>query len=56
MHATELRHRIVAVFDEDLLVELLGPGEADGGIERDVAGDVEVAHELVEEQSPQALG
>ena len=33
MHATELRHRIIAVFDEDFLVQLLGAGEANGGIE-----------------------
>ena len=56
MHPTQLRHRIVAVFDEHLLVELLGPLEPDGGVERDVPGDVEVAHELVEKEAAQALG
>ena len=33
VHATELRHGVVAVFNEDFLVELLGPGKADGGVE-----------------------
>ena len=54
--AAELGHRIVAVLDEDPLVELLGPGQPDRGVEGGVAGDVEVAHELVEEESAQALG
>ena len=53
--AAELGDRVVAVLDEDLLVELLGPRHADGGVDRVVAGDVEVADELVEEQPAQAL-
>ena len=54
--AAELGHRVVAVLDEHLLVERLGAGDPDGGVDRVVAGDVEVADELVEEQPPQALG
>jgi hypothetical protein len=50
VHATELGHGVVAVLEEDPVVELLGPAEADRGVDRGVAGDVEVAHELVEEQ------
>ncbi len=56
VHPAELGHRVVAVLEEDPLVELLGPVEADGGVDGLVAGDVELAHELVEEQPPQALG
>ncbi len=55
MHPAELRHRIVAVFEEDAVVELLGPGQADGGVHPVVAAQVEIANELVEEQPPQAL-
>ena len=56
VHPAQLRHGVVAVLDEDLLVEPLGPFEPDGGIERDVTGDVEVADELVEKEPPEALG
>jgi hypothetical protein len=38
-----------------LVVELLGPFEADRGVDPSVAGHVEVADELVEEQPPQRL-
>jgi hypothetical protein len=55
VHTTQLRHGVVAVLEEHLLVQLLGSLEADGGVDRDVAGDVEVADELVEEQAAQAL-
>ena len=55
MHATELGDRVVAVLEEDPLVELLGPLQPDGGVDGGVAGDVEVAHELVEEEPPEAL-
>ena len=51
----ELGHRIVAVLEEDPLVELLGPAQPDRGVDARVAADVEVADELVEEQPPQAL-
>ena len=53
--AAELGDRVVAVVEEDPLVQLLGPFEADRGVDRLVAGDVEVAHELVEEQPSQRL-
>ena len=56
MHAAELGDRVVAVLEEHPVVELLGPPEADGGVDGGVAADVEVADELVEEQAPQALG
>ena len=55
MHAAELGHRVVAVLEEHPVVELLGPAQADGGVDGLVAGDVEVADELVEEQPAQAL-
>ena len=55
MHSAELGHRVVAVLDEDPFVELLGPLHADGGIDRLITLDVELANELVEEQTPQAL-
>ena len=56
MHAAELGDRVVAVLEEHPVVELLGPAQADGGVDGVVAGDVEVADELVEEQPAQALG
>jgi hypothetical protein len=52
----QLGDRVVAVVVEDGLVELLGPGEADRGVHRLVAGDVQVDDELVEEEPAQALG
>ena len=55
VHAAELGDRVVAVLDEDLLVQCLGPLEADGGVDGGVAADVELAHEFVEEQAAQAL-
>ena len=56
MDAAELGHRVVAVLEEHPVVELLGPGQADGGVDAVVAADVEVADELVQEEPPQALG
>ena len=56
VHAAELGHRVVAVLEEDPVVELLGAPQSHGGVDADVAAHVEVAHELVEEQPPQALG
>jgi hypothetical protein len=55
VHPAELGHRVVAVLEEHPVVELLGPPQADGGVDGLVALDVEVADELVEEQPPQAL-
>ena len=54
--AAELGHRVVAVFDEDLLVELLRSRQPDGGVDGGVARDVELPDELVEEEPAQALG
>ncbi len=54
--AAELGHRIVAVLDEDALVELLRAGQADGGVDGRVPRHVEVADELVEEEPAQVLG
>ena len=53
---TELGHRIVAVLEENTVVELLRPGQADRGVDAVVPAYFEVAHELVEEQAAQALG
>ena len=53
--AAQLGHRVVAVLEEDPLVELLGPAQPDGGVDAGVAGDVQVADELVEEEPAQAL-
>ena len=56
MDAAQLGHRVVAVLEEHAVVELFRPPQADRGVDGQVTGDVEVAHELVEEQPPQALG
>jgi len=55
VHPTELSDAVVAVLEEDAVVERLGPLEADGRVDGLVAGGVELADELVEEQPPQAL-
>src|SRR4029077_1443215 len=55
VHATELGDGVVAVVEEDPFVQLLGPFQTHGGVDRLVAGDVEVADELVEEQPSQRL-
>ena len=52
----ELRHRIVAVFDEHFLVELLHTLESDRGVDAGVTRDVELPDELVEEEPAQVLG
>ena len=52
----QLGHRVVAVLEEDLLVELLGPAQPHRGVHGGVTGDVQFADELVEEQAAQALG
>jgi hypothetical protein len=56
VHTPELGHRVVAVLQEHPVVQLLGALQADGSVDRSIPGDVEVAHELVEEQPAQALG
>ena len=54
MHPAELGHRVVAVVEEDPVIERFGALQAHGGVDGDVAGYVEVADELVEEQPAQA--
>ena len=55
VHSAELGDRVVAVLVEDPLVEVVGAVQSDGGVDRRVTGQVEVADELVEEESSQAL-
>ena len=55
MHAAELRDGIVAVLEEHARVELLGALQTDRRVDGEVAGEVEIADELVEEQAAQAL-
>jgi malonate-semialdehyde dehydrogenase (acetylating)/methylmalonate-semialdehyde dehydrogenase len=47
MHPAELGDRIVAVLEEHLLVQLFGSFETDRRVDGLVAGDVEIADELV---------
>jgi hypothetical protein len=53
---TELGDAVVAVLEEDPVVEGLGPLQSDRRIDRLVAGRVELADELVEEQPSERLG
>ena len=55
VHSPELRDGVVAVLEEDPFVERLGPLQADGGVDGEIAGEVEVGDELVEEEATQAL-
>ena len=55
MHAAELRDGVVAVLEEHAFVELFGAPQADGRVDREIAGEIEIADELVEEQPAQAL-
>ena len=55
VHATQLRHRVVAVFEEHLFVQLFSSLQTNRGIDGDVAGNVEIADELVEEETSQTL-
>ena len=54
MNATELGDAVVAVLEKHLVVELFGAAKPDGGIDRLVAFDVEVPHELLQEQTSEA--
>ncbi|CAB4587858.1 unannotated protein [freshwater metagenome] len=56
VHSAQLRHRIVAVFEEHLLVQFLGALQSDRGVDTLIAGDVEVPDELVQKEATQALG
>jgi hypothetical protein len=53
VHAAQLGDAVVAVLEEDPVVELLGALQADGRVDRLVAAGVELADELVQEQPPQ---
>ena len=55
VHSAELRDRVVAVLEEDPVVELLSTPQPDGRVDGRVAADVEVTDEFVEEEAPQAL-
>ena len=55
MHPAELGDGVVAVFEEHAVVELLGALQPDRRVDGEVAGDVEIADELVEEQATQTL-
>ncbi len=54
VHPAELGDAVVAVLEEDPVVELFGALQADRRVDRLVAAGVELAHELVEEEPPQA--
>jgi hypothetical protein len=56
MHTTKLCNGIVTVFEEDLVVELLGSTKTNRGIDRIVAADVELAHKLIEKEPSEAFG
>ena len=53
--AAELGDGVVAVLEEDAFVEVFGALEADGRVDGEVAGEVEIADEFVEEEAAQAL-
>ena len=55
VHAAQLRDGVIAVLEEHLLVELLGPIEPDRRVDSPVAADVQLVDELVEEQPPETL-
>ena len=55
VNPTQLGHTVVAVLEEDLVVQLLCTPQPDGGIDRLVAGHVELSDELLEEQATEAL-
>src|SRR5262245_18656130 len=55
MHATELGDGVVAVLEEDTVVQLFRTPQTDGRVDGRIAADVEVADELVEEQAAQAF-
>ncbi len=53
--AAELGDRVVAVLEEDLLVEVVRAREPDRCVDGHVAREVEVTDELVEKESAQTL-
>ena len=52
MDTAELRYRIVAVFEEDLFIQLFRSSHPDRGVDRIIPGDIELADELIEEEPP----
>jgi hypothetical protein len=54
VHPSQLSDGVIAVLEEDAVVELLGPPQPDGGVDRLVAGDIELADELFEEEASEA--
>ena len=54
MDAAELGDGVVAIFEEDLVVEFLGASEPDCRVDRLVTLDVEFSNELLQEESTQA--
>ena len=56
MHATQLSDRVVAVLEEDLLIELFGSLQADRRVHPEVARHIQVPHEFVEKEATQTLG
>ena len=55
MHSPKLCHRIVSVFHEDPLVQFLRPGNPDGGVDGFIAREIQIVHELIQEQTSKAL-
>jgi len=53
--STKLGDRVVSVVEEHSLVQFLCTIEADRGVNREGAGDVQIADEFVEEQPPERL-
>src|SRR5205823_1712047 len=55
MDTAELSDGIVAVLQEDALVEVFRALQADRRVDGEVAGEVEITDEFVQEEPPQAL-
>ena len=55
VHAAELRDGVVAILEEDAVVQRFGALESDGGVDGEIAREVEVGDELVEEEATKAL-
>ena len=47
VHSPELSDRVVTVFVEDLLIEVVGPVEPDGCVNGSIPGQVEVTNEFI---------
>jgi hypothetical protein len=55
MDSTKLSNRVVSVVEKHSLVKFLCTIEADRGVNRVIAGDIEIADKFVEEQPPERL-